>query len=78
MHPLTPDLSKLTDNELHEKRGELQNRMVFAYRMGHGEMIGQIQLVIGDYDMEIQRRNQKILDDLEKNSKTFKNKIDIK
>jgi hypothetical protein len=33
---------------------------------------------MGDYDMEVQRRNQKMLDDLEKNSKTFKDKIDIK
>jgi hypothetical protein len=77
MHPLTPDLSTLTDEELHTKRSELGNRMVFAYRMGHAEMIGQIQLIMGDYEMEVQRRNQKMLDDLEKNSKTFKNKIDI-
>jgi hypothetical protein len=78
MHPLTPDLSGLSDDELHKKRAELSNRMMFAYRMGHGDMIGQIQLVMGDYDMEVQRRNQKMLDDLEKNSKTFKDKIDIK
>ena len=77
MHPLTPDLSTLTDEELHTKRSELGNRMVFAYRMGHAEMIGQIQLIMGDYEMEVQRRNQKMLDDLERNSKTFKNKIDI-
>ena len=78
MHPLTPDLSGLSDDELHKKRAELSNRMMFAYRMGHGDMIGLIQLVMGDYDMEVQRRNQKMLDDLEKNSKTFKDKIDIK
>jgi hypothetical protein len=78
MHPLTPDLSGLSDDELHKKRAELSNRMQFAYRMGHGDMIGQIQMVMGDYDMEVQRRNQKMLDDLEKNSKTFKDKIDIK
>ena len=77
MHPLTPDLSKLTDDELHTKRSELGNRLVFASRMGHGDMVGQIQLVMGDYEAEVQRRNQKMLDDLEKNSKTFKNKIDI-
>ena len=78
MHPLTPDLSSLSDDELHKKRAELSSRMQFAYRMGHGDMIGQIQMVMGDYDMEVQRRNQKMLDDLEKNSKTFKDKIDIK
>ena len=77
MHPLTPDLSTLTDEELHTKRSELGNRLVFASRMAHGDMIGQIQLIMGDYEMEVQRRNQKMLEDLEKNSKTFKNKIDI-
>jgi len=78
MHPLAPDLSGLTDDELHTKRAELTNRMTFAYRMGHGDIIGQIQLLLGDYDMEIQKRNQKMLDDLQKNNKNFKDKIDIK
>jgi hypothetical protein len=78
MHPLAPNLSDLTDDELHTKRAELTNRMTFAYRMGHGDIIGQIQLLLGDYDMEIQKRNQKMLDDLQKNNKNFKDKIDIK
>lgn len=78
MHPLAPNLTGLSDDDLHKKRAELQNRMTFAYRMGQGEMIGQIQLLLGDYDMEIQKRNQKMLDDLQKNNKNFKDKIDIK
>ena len=78
MHPLAPDLSKLTDDEVHNKRAELQNRMTFAYRMGHGDIIGQIQMLLMDYDMEIQRRNQKMLDDMQKNNPNFKDKIDIK
>jgi hypothetical protein len=78
MHPLAPDLTGLSDDDLHKKRAELQNRMTFAYRMGQGDIIGQIQLLLGDYDMEIQKRNQKMLDDLQKNNKNFKDKIDIK
>lgn len=78
MHPLAPDLSGLTDDELHKKRAELTNRMMFAYRMGHSDMIGQIQLLINDYDMEIQKRNQKTMDELQKNNKNFRDKIDIK
>lgn len=78
MHPLAPDLTGLSDDDLHKKRAELQNRMTFAYRMGQGEIIGQIQLLLGDYDMEIQKRNQKMLDDMQKNNKNFKDKIDIK
>ena len=77
MHPLAPDLSKLTEDELHKKRAELHNRMMFAYRMGHSDIIGQIQLLLNDYDMEIQQRNQKILDDLNKNNKNFADKINI-
>jgi hypothetical protein len=78
MHPLAPDLSGISDDELHKKRAELQNRMVFAYRMGQGDIIGQIQLLLGDYDMEIQKRNQKMLDDMNRNNPNFKDKIDIK
>lgn len=77
MHPLAPNLSNLTDDDLHSKRAELQNRMMFAYRMGHGDMIGQIQLLLNDYDMEIQKRNQKMLDDMNKNGKNFADKINI-
>jgi hypothetical protein len=78
MHPLAPNLTGLSDDELHKKRAELQNRMTFAYRMGHGDIIGQIQLLLGDYDMEIQKRNQKMLDDMNRNNPNFKDKIDIK
>jgi hypothetical protein len=77
MHPLSPDLTKLTDDELHTKRSELQNRLVFAYRMGHGDMAGQLQLLLDDYSMEVQRRNQKMFDDASKNGKNFQEKINI-
>lgn len=78
MHPLTPDLSTLSDDDLHKKRAELMNRLMFAYRMGHSDVVGQAQLILGDYDAEIQRRNQKMLDDMQKNNPNFKDKIDIK
>jgi len=66
VHPLTPDLTKLTDDELHTKRAELHNRIGFAYRMGHGDMIQQLQLLLQDYDIEIQDRNRKLLDQAQK------------
>jgi len=77
VHPLAPDLTKLSDDELHTKRAELQNRMTFAYRMGHGDMVGQLQLLVMDYDMEIQARNQRMLDNLQKTNKNFGNVINI-
>ena len=69
MHPLTPDLSKLTDDEIHTKRAELHNRLAFAYRMGQGDMINQLQLLLGDYDIEIQNRNRKMLNDAQKSGR---------
>lgn len=69
MHPLTPDLSKLTDDEVHTKRAELHNRLSFAYRMGHGDIVHQLQLLLGDYDIEIQTRNQKLLDQAQKSGR---------
>jgi hypothetical protein len=69
MHPLTPDLSKLTDEELYTKRSELQNRLGFAYRMGHGDIVHQLNLLIGDYMLEIESRNKKMLDDAQKSGR---------
>jgi SAM-dependent MidA family methyltransferase len=76
-HPLTPDLSKLTLDELNTKHGDLLKRITFAYRMGRPEMIEQLQMLMQDYQDEIQIRNQKLLADMEKNSKGFKKIIDI-
>ena len=76
-HPLVNDLTKLSDEELHKKRGELANRLSFAFRSGHTTMCHQIQLLAQDYQSEIDRRNQKMLEDLQKNNPNFKDLIDI-
>ena len=69
MHPLTNDLSTLSDEELHSKRSDLNTRLGFAYRMGHGDMVNQLQLVLGDYAMEVERRNQKMLEQAQKSGR---------
>ena len=76
-HPLSPDLSKLTTEELNNKYGDLLKRMTTAYRLGSSEMVYQLQMIMEDFQVEIQRRNQVALEELEKNSKQFKNIIDI-
>ena len=73
MHPLTNDLSKLTDEELHSKRSDLQTRLSFAYRMGHSEMVNQLQLVLGDYAMEVEIRNQRMLEQAQKSGRVSTN-----
>jgi hypothetical protein len=76
-HPLAPDLSGLTIEELNQKHGDLLKRVSAAYRWGNADMVAQLQMLIQDYTNEIQTRNAKALAELEKNSKTFKNIIDI-
>lgn len=76
MHPLAPDLSKLSDEELHTKRSELQTRMSSAYRMGSADMVGQLQLLLQDYAMEVERRNQKMLNDAQKSGRLGKDADD--
>ena len=78
MHPLSPDLSQLSDTDLHKKYNDLVSRITQSYRIGPTSIIGQLQMIIEDYKMEIQRRNQKIMDDMAKKGKDLSGIIDIK
>ena len=69
MHPLGPDLTGLSDDELHNKYSELQKRFGQAYRFGPQSIIPQLQMLMQDYQMEISLRNQKQLEELNKNGK---------
>jgi predicted transcriptional regulator of viral defense system len=76
MHPLTPDLSNLPTEELSTKYNELVKRMLQAQRMGNGSLINQVGMILDDYRVELSKRQQKLLDDANKNA-SFKNIIDI-
>jgi hypothetical protein len=69
MHPLSPDLTTLTDDELYTKRAELQNRLGYAYRIGNGEMVHQLNLLIQDYALEVEARNKKMMADAQKSGR---------
>ena len=43
--------------------------MGFAYRMGNSDLVHQLNLVIGDYMIEIETRNKKMLDDAQKSGR---------
>lgn len=81
MHPLGQDLSKLTDEELQKKFGDLQKRYMQAYKFGPVSVIPQIQMFMEDYQAEITRRNQKQMAELtkraEESGKGMKGIIDI-
>ena len=76
-HPLVKDLSKLTDEELQAKIVELHKRLGQAYRMGMGDAVQQLQMIFGDYQAELTRRNEKIMAEMIEKSSEFKNIIDI-
>jgi hypothetical protein len=77
-HPLAPNLTELTNEELNKKYNDLITRMNQAFRWGNSDMVGQLQMLMQDYQEELANRNRKALEDMEKNSKNFKNIIDIK
>lgn len=78
MHPLTPDLSQLTDAELQKKHSELTSRLTQSYRTGNGQMVYQIQMLMDDYQQELSRRQQKLLNDMLGKSDKFSGIIDVK
>jgi hypothetical protein len=77
MHPLSPNLSEVPLDELVKKQGDLISRLNSAYRMGRPDIVQQLQMLLGDYQTEIGIRNQRQMDEMQKNSKNFKNIIDI-
>lgn len=65
MHPLTPKLTELSDDEVLTKITELQNHMAFAYKMAQHGMVQQIQMILEDYRIEQQARQKKLMEDLQ-------------
>lgn len=78
MHPLTPDLSGLNDADLQKKHTELMSKLTQAYRFGNGALVQQIQMVLEDYQSELRRRQEKLMQEMSEKNDKFKNIIDIK
>ena len=78
MHPFTPNLSEISDADLQKKQAELTTKMNAAYRMGNPALIGQLQMLLDDYNQEITDRSRKQLEELLGKNNKFSNLIDIK
>ena len=78
MHPLTPDLTQLNDADLQQKFRDLQNKLTMAWRMGAGEAVQQMQMLLEDYQSEINERNRKSMEELMSKNEKYKDIIDIK
>lgn len=77
-HPLAPDLSQLTESQLHERYNELMSKMNQAYRFGPSSAIPQMQLMQAHFQEEIQKRHIKQLEEIQSKTKDFNKIIDIK
>ena len=77
MHPLLGDLSEMTDAMVHEKYNDLAKRLNQASRLGYSDAIRQLQLLMSDYQAEINRRNEKMMAAIAEKHPEFKNIIDI-
>ena len=78
MHPLAPDLTNLSNDELFKKYNDLNQKFLMARRSGSGAVAGQMSMLLEDYRQELHRRHQNMLNDASKNNNNFKNIIDIK
>ena len=80
MHPLAPDVSGLSLEELSTKYSDLTKRLTQSMRYGPQSLIPQIQMMMVVYHSEIGRRNDKMLADMEAkvaSGKGYKGTIDI-
>jgi hypothetical protein len=77
MHPLVPELSNLTTEELHKKYNELTQKLNQAYRFGPSSAIPQMQMILENYRYEMDVRNRKLIEEMEAKNDKFKGIIDI-
>jgi hypothetical protein len=77
-HPLAPNLSELSTDELNKKYNELSTRLGQAYRFGMSSAVQQLQMLQMHYQEEIQRRQAQQIEEMQKHSKNFNKIIDIK
>jgi len=78
MHPVAPDLTKLSDEELHKRIHELTQKLTQSYRLGNYELVGQIHMLLEDYNNESQIRHQRVLEEMTQKNKQFDGIINVK
>jgi hypothetical protein len=78
MHPLIEDLSKINDQELFKKISELTNYLTQSYRLGNYSIVGQIHMLLDEYNAEASRRHQKTLEEVTNKNESLKDLIQTK
>lgn len=76
MHPLIPDITGLSTDELLIKVNELQKKLNMIYRTGNTALVGQMKMVIDHYQQEYQKRIAAEVQQAKENP-IFKDSLDI-
>ena len=77
MHPLTPDLSTLNDEQLLAKINDLYKRLKQAYGMVDPVFGQQLRMLLEDYQNEYNRRMAAAAEKFAQSNKKYTDKIDI-
>ena len=78
MHPLSPDLSQLSDQELQNKLNDLNKRLATASRFNNWAMTQQLMMIRDDYHNELVTRQRRQLEEyMKKMGKGWDGVIDI-
>lgn len=76
-HPLTPNLSDLSDADLANKITDLNKKLAAGYRFGNAQLVRQVQMLLNDYMEEQGRRTQEHIKKLQEQNDSGKNWDDI-
>lgn len=60
-HPFISDLSDKTIEELQETISDLQKKINFAYKMNHGSMIHQLNMIIESYKTAYSKKMDELM-----------------
>lgn len=77
-HPLSPDLSSLSNDDLYKNYNDLHNKFIMAHKFGSGSVINQMYMLLEGYREEMRVRNERTLKDAANKNPNFKGIIDIK
>lgn len=77
MHPLSGDLTTLSDEELLKKLNELYDKLKLAYYMPDPNISYQLRLLLDSYRNEQARRAQIAQEKFLQQNKKFTDRIDI-
>ena len=76
-HPLIGNLDSLTMDELQTKISELTQKLSWAARTGHGDLVGQIRMAIESYQTKFMEKQQALWDESRRKGNDYSDKINI-